>query len=175
MEFFELQWLSIFSIKRQSITRWTVHWALNDLYRTMLSWGQYDLAPRPPPSPFLPSANCLNFSVFLCVAGWAHWRSTDREGGRRWRRSQIIRPRESLVLYKSLNTLWTGAKYEFIVQGVFLPMWWHRCKCSPWWGDLDKRFCGSSAWEGDKALPASRQYFSRKPTRSANNWSSYEL
>ncbi len=33
-----------------------------------------DLAPRPPPRPFLPSASCLSFPVFLCVAGWAYLR-----------------------------------------------------------------------------------------------------
>jgi hypothetical protein len=43
------------------------------------------------PSP-LPSACCLSFSVFLCVAGRAYCR-----GG--WSRSQIIRRRASLVLY----------------------------------------------------------------------------
>ncbi len=32
----------------------------------------YDSAPRTPPPP-LPSANCLSFSVFLCVAGLAYW------------------------------------------------------------------------------------------------------
>jgi hypothetical protein len=31
-----------------------------------------------------------------------HW----QERGREWARSQIIRPQESLVLYKSFNTLW---------------------------------------------------------------------
>ncbi len=33
----------------------------------------YDLAPSPPLPP-LPSASCLSFSVFLCVAGRAYWR-----------------------------------------------------------------------------------------------------
>jgi hypothetical protein len=47
----------------------------------------YDSAPPAPP---LPSASCLSFSVFLCVAG----RATD---GRGWARSQIIRQREGLA------------------------------------------------------------------------------
>ncbi len=60
----------------------------------------YELAP-PPPRPPLPSASCLSFSVFLCVSGCAYW----RERGRGWGRSQIIRPQESPVFYKSFNTL----------------------------------------------------------------------
>jgi hypothetical protein len=31
---------------------------------------------------------------------------TDRRGGRRWGRSKIIRRRESLIIFKSFNTLW---------------------------------------------------------------------
>jgi hypothetical protein len=59
----------------------------------------------PIPSPLLPSASCLSFSIFLCVAVRAYWR--EREGGW-WGRSQIIKPWQSLVLYKSFNTLWGG-------------------------------------------------------------------
>jgi hypothetical protein len=49
----------------------------------------------------VPSANCLSFSVFLCS------RSSllTEERGSEWARSQIIRPRKSLALYKLLNTL----------------------------------------------------------------------
>ncbi len=53
-------------------------------------------SPTPPPPP---SASCLSFSVFPCVASRAYWRES---GG--CARSQIIRPRESLALYKSFNT-----------------------------------------------------------------------
>ncbi len=60
----------------------------------------YEMAP-PPPSPPLPSASCLSFSVFLCVVVQAYW----RERWRGWGRSRIIRWRESLVLYRSFNTL----------------------------------------------------------------------
>ncbi len=60
----------------------------------------FDLADSP-----LPSASCLSFSVFRCVAGRAYWRETE-ERERGWERSQIIRRRESLILYKPFNTLW---------------------------------------------------------------------
>jgi hypothetical protein len=52
------------------------------------SLRSYDLA-HPPP--LFPSASCLAFSVFLCIAGRAYWRE---RGGRGWARSHIIRPRE---------------------------------------------------------------------------------
>ncbi len=41
----------------------------------------YDLAPPPPPRRF-PSASCLSFSDFLCVASRAYWREISGEGGR---------------------------------------------------------------------------------------------
>jgi hypothetical protein len=44
------------------------------------------------------------FSVFLWFACRAYWR--EREVGRGWGRSQIIRRRESLVICKSFTTLW---------------------------------------------------------------------
>jgi hypothetical protein len=57
----------------------------------------------PTPSSPLPSASCLSFSVFLCVAV----QLTDG-GGKGWALSRIIRPpQESLAIYKSLNTLWS--------------------------------------------------------------------
>jgi len=49
------------------------------------------------PYPF-PWASCLSFLVFLCITGRA-------KGGREWGRSQIIRQRESLALFRSFNTL----------------------------------------------------------------------
>ncbi len=57
-----------------------------------------DLVPPPPPSP----------AAVISTHGIEDWeRETGegRGGGRRWARSQIIQPRESLVLYKSFNTL----------------------------------------------------------------------
>ncbi len=59
----------------------------------------YDLAPQPPSS--LP----LSYQqlVSSCVSAVE---LTDGRGGSGWGRSQIIRMRESLVLYKSFNTLW---------------------------------------------------------------------
>ncbi len=74
---------------------------LNDLKRTRFSCSRMirlHAHPLPPP---LPSASCFSVSVFLCVAGWAYW----WRGGERWVWSQTIRPRESLALYKSFNTL----------------------------------------------------------------------
>jgi hypothetical protein len=65
----------------------------------------YDLATPPPHSPLSSSASCLSFSDFLCVAGQAYW----RDGGGGGDRSQIIWRSESLVLCKSLNTLWALA------------------------------------------------------------------
>jgi hypothetical protein len=49
----------------------------------------YDSAPPPPPPV---RASCLLVEL------------TDGKGGRGWARSQIIRPRESLALYKRFNT-----------------------------------------------------------------------
>ncbi len=53
----------------------------------------YDSAPRPP-LPHLSSASCLS------IDGRAYWL-----GVRGWAWSRIIRPQESLALYKSFNTL----------------------------------------------------------------------
>ncbi len=65
----------------------------------------YDLAPvHPLPPPPLPSASCLSSSAFLWVACRAYWR--ERGEGMGWARSQIIRPRKRLVLYKSFSSLW---------------------------------------------------------------------
>jgi hypothetical protein len=54
-------------------------------------------------------ANCLSFSVFLRVAGPAHWRVKRGGGGGRGRGglacSWIILPQEILGLYKSFNPL----------------------------------------------------------------------
>jgi hypothetical protein len=59
----------------------------------------YDLAPAP--QPLFPSSSCLSFSVFKCAAG-----RTDGSGVRGV--GQIIRQRESLVLYKSCNIICTN-------------------------------------------------------------------
>jgi hypothetical protein len=47
----------------------------------------------------LPSASCLSFSVFLCVAGRPYWL------------------RESLALYKLLNTLWGRVYLQYMWMG----------------------------------------------------------
>jgi hypothetical protein len=65
-----------------------------------------------PPSP----ASCLSFSVFLCVAGPAYWWEKRGRG-----RSQIIRRRGSLVLYKAFNTLCSALSFPppLSTGGVF--------------------------------------------------------
>ncbi len=69
----------------------------------LLGSGLPDSAPRPPPCPSLPSAS-FSLSVFLSVAGPSYWRGVGE--GSWWAWSQIIRPRESLALYKSFSTVW---------------------------------------------------------------------
>ncbi len=64
----------------------------------------YDSAPFPPSTLPFSSARCLSFSVLMRIAGRAYWRERG-DGGRGWARSQIIRSRKSLALYKSFNTL----------------------------------------------------------------------
>jgi hypothetical protein len=59
----------------------------------------YDSAPHPPPSPPLPSASCLSPQT-CCVM--CRLSSSLTGGGAR---SQILRPQESLALYKSFNTV----------------------------------------------------------------------
>ncbi len=77
----------------------SIEWFIDD----QAFFPTYVLAPSPPPSR-RPPASCLSLSVFLGVAGQAYWgRREDGGGG-----SQIVRRRESLVLYKSFNTLCTN-------------------------------------------------------------------
>jgi len=73
---------------------------LKDLKRTKLPRCRMIWILPHPFSPLL-SASCLSFSVFLCVAG----RGNSREGEEGMGRMQIIQRRESLVFYKSFNTL----------------------------------------------------------------------
>ncbi len=71
------------------------------------------------------SGNCLSFSVFLRVAG----RTTDRRGGKG--RGQIIRRRESLVLYSPLTAVWFYLLQLWLWEGVLLPQGFHRaCQSS---------------------------------------------
>jgi hypothetical protein len=64
------------------------------------------------PFPPSPSATCLSSSFLLCVAGRAYWRQRG-EGWAKIQIRQIIRPRKSLDLYKSFNTLWNRPSAEF--------------------------------------------------------------
>ncbi len=70
------------------------------IYRGPDFLRSYDLAPRHPLPPS--TVGNVSLSVILCVAGRAYWRE---EGGRGLAKRQIIRPWESLSLYKSFNTL----------------------------------------------------------------------
>ncbi len=62
----------------------------------------YDLAPTSPPSPLLSRQQVVSLSQSFLVS---QVELTNGRGGRVWGRSHIIRRRESLVLYKSFNTL----------------------------------------------------------------------
>jgi hypothetical protein len=74
---------------------------LNDLYRTKLSCCRMILLlARPLPPPPLSWRQVVSLSQALSPV-----ELTEGKGGRGWARSQIIRPWESLVLYKSFNTL----------------------------------------------------------------------
>ncbi len=70
-------------------------------------WLSYDLVP-PPPHPPLSRHEVVSLSQSSCLSPV---QLTDRRGVRRRGRSQIIWRRESLALYKSLNTLWGGLNF----------------------------------------------------------------
>ncbi len=94
----------------------------------------------------LPSARCLSFSVFLCVDRQAYWRERGRVG-----RSKIIRQRESLVLFKSLNTLWKealvwmGRKMNSHIAGIYFPRT-HHIICMSTCTDGYIIYCKSQSW-----------------------------
>ncbi len=58
-------------------------------------WQKYDLAPRPPPFPPLPSARCLSLSVLLCIAS----RASEGEG---WAWSRIVWPKSCPSMHHSI-------------------------------------------------------------------------
>ncbi len=70
-------------------------------------WSVNLRASAPPPP--LPSARYLSFSVFLRAGDRAYRREGGGEG---WGRSQNIQRRESLALYKSLNTHWVDPNHS---------------------------------------------------------------
>jgi hypothetical protein len=80
------------------------------------SSSSYDLAPHPtstPPSP----VSKLSLFISLPVCRWSSL-LTGKGVGRWWGRSQIIRPRESLVLYKSFCTPWYVLLYVLYIFHV---------------------------------------------------------
>jgi hypothetical protein len=80
----------------------------------------FDFSP-PPSLPPLLSAQVLSFSVFLCVAGRVIGGRGRGEGLCEEPNHQIIRPRETLVLYNSLNTRWKPP-VSFLIR--YLLMHW---------------------------------------------------
>ncbi len=62
----------------------------------------YDSASRLPPFPLSMKVVSHSLSSFVSPVKL----TDERGGGRGWARSKIVRPRVSLVLYKSFNTLW---------------------------------------------------------------------
>jgi hypothetical protein len=82
----------------------------------------YDSAPRPPPSSPPPSRQqVVSLSQSSCVSPveLTNWR-----GREWWARSQIIRPRESLALYKSFNTLCSTATGCGQIKGLYTRLDW---------------------------------------------------
>ncbi len=73
------------------------------IYRRLSFLAVPDLTPHPPLSPSPKQVVSLS-PVFLWVACRFFWR--EREGWVMTLMSQLTRPRESLILYKSFNTLW---------------------------------------------------------------------
>jgi len=62
-------WVEQYFYVNQSMTKTTYpREYLNGFLRTKPTRPSYDLAPPPSPLPPLPSASCLSFSVFFCVA-----------------------------------------------------------------------------------------------------------
>ncbi len=91
----------------------------------------YDSA-TPTPFPPLPSANCLSFSVFLCVAGRAYCR--ERGGGGVWAWSQITKPYDHKKAWPSINhsvLSVRGLRRELcfrsaVLYGMFISATWTR-------------------------------------------------
>ncbi len=80
---------------------------LKDLKRTTFSCSPMIRLLAQPLSP-LSRRQVVSLSQASCVAGHVYWWEKRRRRG--WASSQIIRPRESLALYKSFNTLWSVVK-----------------------------------------------------------------
>ncbi len=95
-----LQLCSFFSLTPRTFWTESMEWFIEDQAFS----SSYGLAPPPPPSPIVRKLDRRHTGRL---------RKRDNvlmgEGGRGWERSQFLRQRESLVLYKSLNTLWFRA------------------------------------------------------------------
>jgi len=78
-------------------------------------------SPSPQPIlPPIPSVSQLSLFLidFMWVAGQAYWRERGGGGGK----SQIMRRRESLVLYKSLSTLWSPPPHPLTLIPISLSL-----------------------------------------------------
>jgi hypothetical protein len=75
-----------------------------------------DSAPRPPP----PYSPVIKLSLFLNRPVCR--RSSLLRGEEGWVRSQIIQPRESLLLYYSFNTLWCAPFWNYNAKIIFVNM-----------------------------------------------------
>ncbi len=69
------------------------------------------------PLPPLPTAGCLSFSVFLCVAGPAYWRERGRRG---WAWSWIKQPQERLasIIYSLLSAYAGSLALRTVAQHI---------------------------------------------------------
>ncbi len=85
----------------------------NDLLRTRHSIDRMIWLPHPPP---LSPVSKLSLFLTLPV-----YRPSSLLMGEGFGRSQIIRPRESLVLYKSFNTFWVKLIHSSTNTGRILP------------------------------------------------------
>ncbi len=90
-----------------------VEWYIED---KAFLWS-YDSAPRTPPSPFS-RQQVVYLSQSSCVSPVELTDERVGGGGGGWARRQIIRPRESLALYKSFNTLWAWWKHIQMIFGL---------------------------------------------------------
>jgi hypothetical protein len=79
----------------------------------------YDSSHRPPPSPFplqFPSARCLSFSVFLCVAGRACWWERRRGRGAKSydHRKAWSSTNHSILSGGHIQNIWNPCMQDFL-------------------------------------------------------------
>ncbi len=87
----------------------SIEWFIEEL---AFLWS-FDSAPTPPPPPPSPVSKLSLFLSLPCVSPVQLTEGKGGVGG--CGRSQIIRPRESLALHKTFNTLWLCSTVEFVL------------------------------------------------------------